>query len=253
MFRGMNDVDSDEVLGCEEGTDRSDAPAGGKEKEGQGEKARLTLGRKFYPFTLKSIKRKVNPPVLLDGRMCKSYEAWEIVDYVDTFTGEIVPASDVEGLPDFKPTIRFGEMVLQRLGAIQKLRPEVRPFAGFVLKFRNMRRGLTPGVRTLATWFADMTGRRASDVRRYIPRLDEAGICLNDVMHPAFQIAGSKTTRRGHLGAEVTSRVVLASVLRQYRSQQDLKSFTEKEGYRILSGANLGPASNDDQLEVLAA
>jgi hypothetical protein len=122
--------------------------------------------------------------------------------------------------PDYKPTIRVGELALQKEAALSRLRPEVREFAHFVLSFRNQRRGVTPAMNGLVKWYAQMTGKRASDVRRYLPRLDEAGIVSGDVMHPMFQFAGTKVRRRSHLAEANTAALKFSTICRRYRFQK---------------------------------
>jgi hypothetical protein len=154
--------------------------------------------------------------MLFNGKLVFAYDSVEISEYLDTITGEIISAAKMSRHPDRRPTIRVGELALQKQAAISRLRPEVAEFAYFVLAFRDQRRGVTPTMEVLVKWFALMTGRRASDIRRYLPRLDEAGICQGSVMHPLFQFAGTKLKKSSHLGAEVSASGRFAIMRHRY-------------------------------------
>ena len=153
--------------------------------------------QQVVPWTLFFSPRKPTGPLLYRKCYYDQYFAPTIKEYVDVTTGEILQAKDVESKKN--APIRFGELVLQRQACISKLRPEIRPFAHFVLHFRNHRRGITPDIRTLCAWFGTVTNRRGSDIARYIPRLEEQGILHDSVMGPLFQLASMKKTRRDYL------------------------------------------------------
>jgi hypothetical protein len=217
------------------------------------QKVRVKVGKRFYPFSLKKSKRTLKMPILIGGKPTLSYEAWDIVDYVDTRTGEIHTADELKAHPECPKTLRFAELFLQRQASLASLRPEVRPFALFILNFRNQRRGLTPGQRELAKLYAVMVGRRPSDIRRYKDALDKAGICFNDVMHPNFQLAGTKTTRGEHLGAEVNAAAMMCLLRLRHEQQQGRNTLVAQAECHMLDGADMGSASNDTVLSKLAA
>ena len=163
------------------------------------------MGLGIYPFKLTPIRRELDDPILVKGKLVAAYDALEIAEYVDTATGEIISSVEAKRRPDFKPTIRTSELTLQKEAALSRLRPEVREFAYFVLAFRNQRRGMTPPMDGLVKWYALMTQKRPSDVRRYIPRLEEARICHGDVMYPIFQFSGAKVRRIIHLAEMINA------------------------------------------------
>lgn len=154
---------------------------------------------RWVVYTVVHEPRVCQQPMWADGKTVTEYLAPRITEYVDLSTGEIAPASNVE-FRGVRP-IRFSEMVLQRAYVLEKcIRSELKPFARFVLRFRNFRRGVTPGLLTLARWYAELTGKNPSDVRRYVKRLREAGITGDgDLMAPLFQMTSRKLTARDHL------------------------------------------------------
>jgi hypothetical protein len=160
----------------------------------------LRLGPKYVPYSFRWIWRQPKYPMLVEGKLIASYWALEITEYVDTRTGEIVGP---RGLPLEKmpPTNRYAEQCLQRHAVLSKLRPEVRKFALFVLQFRDRRGGMTPGMDKLVRWYADLEGKRVPDVRRYVERLEEAGVCEGDCMGPRFMWFEKLRPRSLYLGA----------------------------------------------------
>jgi hypothetical protein len=122
----------------------------------------------------------------------KNGQLKKVREYVDVETGEILPATEF-------PTLTLGPKLEQRSAVLSKLRPEVRAFASFVLKFSNKRRGITPGIDTLCQWYADLHGKRGCDVRRYIKPLLETKVLMHgSLLGPLFQRTGGRT--RDHLG-----------------------------------------------------
>jgi hypothetical protein len=110
--------------------------------------------------------------------------------------------------------IRLGESVLLRETALASLRPEVRRFAEFVLKFRNRRRGITPGIDTLVQWYGQYTGARADNVRRYVPRLFDAGVLVGEsVVGPLFQYAGKGLAAASHTGEDERAKLIFANLM----------------------------------------
>lgn len=126
----------------------------------------------------------------------------KVVSYVNSFTGEVIPAAPVKTLPPKD----FRKKLTEQARVLRGLRPEVQTFALFLLSFRNRRRGISPGVSTLARWWAKMTQQQVSHVRRYIPRLYDAGVLAGEnLLCPVWQWAGGKAIR--HLGEDVHSAV----------------------------------------------
>lgn len=115
-----------------------------------------------------------------------------VAEYVDLETGEIIPGSALA------PALRVGEKMEARDGILGGLRPEVRAFAEFVLRFANRRRGITPEIGELCHWYAEITGKRADHVRRFIKPLKAAKVLANDsLLGQAFQRTGGNV--RDHL------------------------------------------------------
>lgn len=103
-------------------------------------------------------------------------------------TGEIIPAEELQ-----VPHLNTAALQTDRQKVIKSLRPEVREFFSFVLLFRNNRRGITPGIKTLCQWFAQLTGKRTDNVRRYVAKLREAEVLVDDdAVGPLWQKTGAK-------------------------------------------------------------
>lgn len=118
------------------------------------------------------------------------------VTYIDLSTGELIEAKDLSiGVVDLR------QKIPARANALNSLRPEVRTFALFVLRFANKRRGITPGIDMLCQWFAELNDKQSGHVRRYIPALMKAGILAGDaLLGPLFQRTGGEA--RSHLGED---------------------------------------------------
>lgn len=158
---------------------------------------------KYVPFTVEKKWRNVDPPIKCGRRSVKRFLSPVITEYVDTESGEIVEASSLRDDPDVFPVIRFSERYMQRQSLLDALRPEIREFAVFVLRFRNKRRGITPGIEGLVKMYAKLSQKQACHVRRYIKALVEGGILAGEsLLQPLFQIAGSKTKAAEHLSED---------------------------------------------------
>lgn len=186
--------------------------------------------QRYEPIGVRFVQKSVKKPVLIDGKVTYSYVAVEISEYLDVQTGLKVPATNRGRLPYDKP-INHGEMLMQRQAALHSLRPEVQLFARFVLQFRDQRRGLTPGMATLVTWYAKLHGRRASDVRRLVKPLEAGGICIGDCLFPLFQLVQKKWQRSHYLG-----ELELAN----YRFARLLAEKEERETARTLQPGDRG-------------
>lgn len=150
-----------------------------------------------YAATVVGMKRRsLSRPILFNGKVISAYLAPEALEYVDIDTGELWAASALLNDPGGPKPFYFSEFVLMRLTILNELRPEVRAFAEFVLKFRNKWRGITPGMGKLVQWYATLSDKRPQDVRRYVKRLEEAGICKGDTMLPPFQLTSETATER---------------------------------------------------------
>lgn len=161
------------------------------------------LAHRYIPHEIVNRHRTVKPPMLLKGKFVSGYTAPTVKTYLDLLTGDIIKTSELSNR-QIGMQMRFGERRLQREAVLQKLRPEVRPFAHFVLGFRDKRRGVTPNMRKLVHWYAELHDRRPSDVSRYVKRLAEGGVCEGECMTSLFQRTDSNMQRSHYLGeAEV--------------------------------------------------
>lgn len=167
---------------------------------------------RYVPCTVVMKWREISTPIIRRGKEETCYQAPVITQYVDTHTGEILEAKAIRKDKELWPELHFSERCLQREFILNSLRPEVREFALFVLTFRNKRRGVTPGFRQLVKWYAELAGKRADNVRRFIKPLEEAGIVAGEsLLGPLFQIAGKSVAAWEHLceDSNAYSRLVL--------------------------------------------
>jgi hypothetical protein len=120
-------------------------------------------------------------------------EVKALTEYVDTATGEIIPASEVQML-----VLDLRDKQVRKDAVLGSLHPKVREFAYFVLDYANKRRGITPGINTLCRWYAVLVGMRADNVRRYIPQLQAANILASENrLGPLFQRTGGSRWEHG--------------------------------------------------------
>lgn len=156
----------------------------------------------LHPYSfVKNRNKRLQIPILVNGSEVFLIEDYSVKEYVDIKTGEIVKAELVHKECNIKE-IDYGVMVMQRQYLLSKLRKEVREFALFVLKFRNKRRGITPTIKVLCQWYAELNDMLPKNVYKYIERLQEGGILSKDnpeVMAPLFQISGTNTKSKDHL------------------------------------------------------
>jgi hypothetical protein len=135
-----------------------------------------------------------------------------VSEYMDSRAGEVIPAEQVR-----IPALDMRDRLPARERALKSLRPEVRQFARFVLKFANRRRGITPGIDTLCQWYADLCGKLAKNVRRHIPKLHEAGILAGEnLLGPLFQRAGGSAV--ASLGEEMHAATTYARLRLRHQS-----------------------------------
>ncbi|MCP3712997.1 hypothetical protein M3I54_39950 [Paraburkholderia sp. CNPSo 3274] len=169
-------------------------------------------------YSVRPVWRNVVPPVAIAGKLSSRYQSVEVTEYLNLETGEIVRAADAE-----EHSIRIagavGQRVLQRDAALSSLKPESRDFARFCLRFRNKRRGVTPGFRELCRWYSELTGKRADNVRRCLPSLERAGIIAGEsLLGPLFQFAGKSTHAHEHIGEDERAEQVLHAILAKMRN-----------------------------------
>ena len=96
-----------------------------------------------------------------------------ISEFVDLTTGEILDPRTVErmDLKSIRPEAR-----IRREEKLNSLRKEVRPFAVFLLRFRNKLGGFLVDLDQLIRWYAKLEGKEPKHVRRHLPRLVDAGV-----------------------------------------------------------------------------
>lgn len=175
---------------------------------------------RYVPCTVVMKWREIDQSIMLNGKKVTCYRAPVITEYVDTGTGEILEAKELCKGKELWPELHASERCLQREFILNSLRPEVREFALFVLRFRNQRRGVTPGFDRLVRWYAEFAGKRADNVRRYIKPLEEVGIIAGEsLLGSLFQIAGSSVSAREHLceDSNASSRLGLMRVQQRVR------------------------------------
>lgn len=176
------------------------------------DKAPQSTEPRYVPCTVVMKWREIDTPIMRRGKEESCYQAPVVTQYVDTHTGEILETKAIRKDKELLPELHFSERCLQREFILNSLRPEVREFALFVLTFRNRRRGVTPGFGQLVKWYAELTGKRADNVRRFINPLEEAGIVAGEsLLGPLFQIAGKSVAAWEHLceDSNAYSRLVL--------------------------------------------
>lgn len=141
-----------------------------------------------------------------DGRVRSVHE------FIDMMSGEIIPAAQLSiGVLDLRKRYPARE------AALASLRPEVLPFALFVLRFANKRRGITPGIAVLCRWYADLHGKQTKNVRRYVPSLLKAGILAGDtLLGPLFQRTGGAA--RDHMGEDFRAWCIYQKLERDGRA-----------------------------------
>ncbi len=166
----------------------------------------------LLPYTTVMVWRKLSTAICINNILVTRYQAPKVTEYLDQSTGEIIQASDLRDDPRVPLQIHFGEIQLLRQALIASLRREVRAFALFVLLFRNNRRGLTPEIDTLVEWYANLHGKRPSNVRRYVVALEKVGFLAgSSLLSRLFQRTGRQATARDHLGEDAAaSRIYFA-------------------------------------------
>lgn len=144
-----------------------------------------------------------------------------VTEYVDISTGEIVSAQYAKMLGITEINIRM--LKLHQDTVLDKLRKEVRDFAMFLLLFRNKRRGISPDLERICSWYSEYTGMRRDNVKRYIPTLKEVGVLASDtLLMPVFQISGKNTKGSDHLSEDFEAERKFHELLRRRDSYVSL-------------------------------
>ncbi|CAN7579119.1 hypothetical protein [Paraburkholderia hospita] len=146
--------------------------------------------------------RRLAKPLRLNAKTVTRYQVREAASYVNLVTGEVIPAADA-AKAGLSVAGHVSEKMLRRESVLGGLRPEARAFAAFCLKFRNKRRGVTPGFDKLCHWYAALYGKRADNVRRLLPGLRQAGVMAGEsLVGVEWQISGSKKSAADHLSED---------------------------------------------------
>jgi hypothetical protein len=170
--------------------------------------------QQLIPYTTVMVWRRLPKPTHINNKLVSRYEAPSITEYLDLSTGEIIPASRLRNDPRVPPQMYFGEIQLLRQSLMDSLRPEVRKFALFVLRFRNNRRGITPEIGTLVNWYARLHNKRPSNVRRYVDVLEKTGFLAgSSLLSRLFQHTGKHAVASDHLGEDVVARRIYFSLV----------------------------------------
>ncbi|WP_303786900.1 hypothetical protein [Azovibrio restrictus] len=121
-----------------------------------------------------------------------------VTEYLDMTTGEIYEAKTINalGIRAVRP-----EAMLRRQEKLNSLRKEVRQFAVFLLKFRNQLGGFLLPLDQLVKCYGSLEGKEAKHIRRYLPRLVDAGILdFDSKLNPDFMWFDPEVGRVGVRG-----------------------------------------------------
>lgn len=122
----------------------------------------------------------------------------QVTEYLDMTTGEIIEAKTInaQGMKAIRP-----EAMQRRQEKLNSLRKEVRQFAVFLLKFRNQLGGFLLSLDQLVKWYGSLEGKEAKHIRRYLPRLVDAGILdFDSKLTPDFMWFDPEVGRAGVRG-----------------------------------------------------
>jgi hypothetical protein len=157
--------------------------------------------------------RRMPKPLKVNGSTVTRYKSVTAKSYIHLATGEVIPASEA-ATRGISVAGDVGEKASRRISIIGQLRPEVRGFAQFCLKFLNKRRGVTPGFEKLCQWYALLTGKQSKNVRRMLPKLREVGIVAGEsLVGPDWQVAGKNTTAADHLNEDDTALATFGELM----------------------------------------
>jgi hypothetical protein len=166
-----------------------------------------TTDPQLLSYTTELKWRKLPTTITVNGREVSRYQAPHVTEYIEVSTGEIIKASELRHDPRVPPQIHVGEIMFLRQALMESLRKEVRAFAFFILQFRNNRRGVTPEIGTLVELYASLHNKRASNVRRYVTTLRNAGFFAGEsLLSPLFQRTGKTVMSKDHLSEDAMAR-----------------------------------------------
>lgn len=127
----------------------------------------------------------------------------QVTEYLDMKTGEIIDASSISrmGMKVIRP-----DAMRRREAKLNSLRTEVRRFALFLLRFRNRVGGFLLTREELIKWYGKLEGKEAKHIRRYLPRLVDAGILdFDHRLNPDFMQFDPEVGREGVRGETFTA------------------------------------------------
>ncbi|MGY6160476.1 hypothetical protein [Paraburkholderia strydomiana] len=149
----------------------------------------------LVPYVIEHRWRRLVLPMVQAGKPVEKYLAPVVVEWLDVGTGEVLCDEDARKDSRYQHPLRVSERCRQREYVLASLRPEIRALALFVLRFRNRRRGISPGVQTLVKWYAQYTNKRPENVRRNVQRLLDAKILEGDsLVGKLWQITDATST-----------------------------------------------------------
>ncbi|WP_250476743.1 hypothetical protein [Caballeronia sp. INML1] len=159
--------------------------------------------------------RRLSKGLKINGHVVTRYQVREALSYVNLVTGEIIAAEEASRL-GITVAGHVGEKTLRREIVLSGMRPEARSLAQFCLKFRNKRRGVTPGFDKLCHWYAVYADKRPDNVRRLLPALRNAGIMAGEsLVGVEWQVSGSKTNAATHLNEDSNAERVFGDLMAQ--------------------------------------
>lgn len=126
-----------------------------------------------------------------------------VTEYLDMKTGEIIEASSISrmGMKSIRP-----DAMRRRGDKLSSLRKEIRAFVLFLLKFRNRFGGFLMPLDLLIKWYGKLEGKEAKHIRRYLPRLVDAGILdFDHRLNPDFMRFDPEAGRDGVRGETFTA------------------------------------------------
>lgn len=161
----------------------------------------------------KGKKKRLSNPVIINEVETTTFDTVKVVEYVDLSTGEILTSQEAKNRGVVE--LDYGFFVLQREALLNSLRKEVKDFALFVLKFRNKRRGVTPNAQELCKMYAELYGKKTSNVRRLLDKIKEKGILVSDdLLAPMFQFSGKNMSAKDHLSEQFIAEVTYEKLRR---------------------------------------
>lgn len=172
------------------------------------------LKRHLVVHEVTKTKVKVKIPILLKGQVSHRVEKLTAT-WIDPKTGDKFTEKEAKALG--YPAFDYGIMILQKEYILSTLSQEARLFAEFVLKFRNKRRSLTPGISELCLWYSKYSGRRSDNIRRNINQLIDAGILSGDnpdVLMPLFQWNDKKAIPTDYLSEMFVAKNTFDKLMR---------------------------------------